>query len=1105
MNLIKSTLSLFCLTAILMLAAVTGSAQVTTSSATGTVKDSKGEELIGATILAVHTPSGSTYGTITNEDGRFNISNLRVGGPYKFTVSYIGYKTYEMEIGALKLGESTKFNLVLAEDAMALEAVEIVYKKNALINNARTGAGTSISNAVLNSLPTLGRNLTEATKLTPQAKGFSFAGIDSRMNNFTIDGSVFNNNFGLQELPGSQTNSSPISLDAIEEININIAPFDVRQGGFAGAGVNAVTRSGSNTITGSAFFNTRTDAFTGDSISYKNSAGEKKKLGVSKAGFDVKQVGFRLGGPIIKDKLFYFINAEAELRTDPGNTFTSNNGDGKDIANETRVTKTQLDSAVLILKDKFNYNPGVYDDITLGTKSYKALVRFDYNISQKHKASFRFNYLRSFRDVAPSNSGTFDGGRSGNKNSLYFSNSAYTINNDIYSGVFELNSMINDHVSNKFIAGYTANRDYRSSNSAAFPLVDILKDGTNYMSFGYEAFTPNNTLNTDTWQISDQLNIYKGKHNISLGFNAEYFNFLNIFTPNYYGQYIFKNFEDFKRAANGGTGIELQRYNLNYSAVAGGGPWEARTKVINAGAYIQDEFDATDYLRITAGVRVDVPYFGLTEPLRNTDVETLLNFKDGVQVNTSTLPKTNVNVSPRIGFNWDVLKNKQLQLRGGTGLFAGRPPFVWISNSVGNNGVLSGSISQSNTKNFPFSPDVKKYIPTNVVVGQPTPTYEVAPIDPNLRFPQVWRSSLAFDKKLPMDMVLTVEGIYGRTLVDVGYLNLNQRDPVEGYREGPDKRSKYATNAIYSKVTSAAYMTNTSQSNMYAFTASLEKQFSKGWYAKLAYNYSQAFDLQSAGSIANNSWRDALSTNGNNFLELGHSNNELRNRVIGAVSYAHDWGKISTTRITIFGEARNQGNYSFAIAGDANFDGQSGNDLMFIPEKATDLKFADIVDKDNKVLFTVTQQQEAFQKMLDGNDYLKANKGKYAQRNGALLPFVYNFDVSLVQEFHVNIAGKRNTFQLRGDIFNLGNLLNNAWGTGYFITNYDSNRRAARVLRMALDKEVATGAKLITKVTDAQPTYQYIPVAGKIDYDFTSRSANLGDTWQAQIGLRYTF
>ncbi len=1103
MSFIKSTLHLFCLTAILMLAAVTGSAQVTTSSATGTVKDSKGEDLIGATVLAVHTPSGTSYGTITNEDGRFNLNNMRVGGPYKFSVSYVGYKTYEMEIGALKLGESSKFNLVLAEDAMALEAVEIVYKKNALINNARTGAGTSISNAVLNSLPTLGRNLTEATKLTPQAKGFSFAGIDSRMNNFTIDGSLFNNNFGLQELPGSQTNSTPISLDAIEEINVNIAPYDVRQGGFAGAGVNAVTRSGSNTLTGSAFFNTRTDAFTGDSISYKNSAGQKKKLGVTKAGFDVKQVGFRLGGPIIKDKLFYFINAEAELRTDPGNTFTSNDENGTDAANETRVKKSDLDAVTKLLNDKFQYNPGAYDNIELGTTSYKALVRLDYNINQKHKANFRFNYLRSFRDVAPSNSGS-QGGRSNNKNNIYFANTSYIINNDIYSGVFELNSMLSDKVSNKFIAGYTANRDYRSSNSAAFPLVDILKDGSNYMTFGYEAFTPNNTLNTDTWQLSDQLNIYKGKHNISLGFNAEYFKFLNIFTANYYGQYIFNSLDDFNKAANGDASISLNRYNLAYSAVAGGGPWSAETKVINAGAYVQDEFDATDYLRITAGVRIDAPYFGLNSPLRNTDAETLLNFKDGIQVNTSTLPKTNVNVSPRIGFNWDVLKNKQLQVRGGTGLFAGRPPFVWISNSVGNNGVLNGTIGQSNTKNYPFSPDVRKHIPTNVVVGQPTATYEVAPINPNLRFPQVWRSSLAFDKKLPLDMVFTLEGIYGRTLVDVGYLNINQRDPVEGYREGPDSRLKYGTSGsanVYSKVVSAAYMTNTSKSNMYAFTATLEKQFSKGWYGKLAYNYSQAFDLQSAGSIAINSWRDALSTNGNNFLELGHSNNELRNRVIGAVSYAHDWGKIATTRITLFGEARNQGNYSFAIAGDANFDGQSGNDLMFIPEKAADLKFADIVDKDNKVLFTVAQQHEAFQKMLDGNDYLKANKGKYAQRNGALLPFVYNFDLSVVQEFHVNIAGKRNTFQLRGDIFNIGNLLNNAWGTGYFITNYDSNRRAAQVVRLALDKD----AKVISKVTDAQPTYQYIPVAGKIDYDFTSRSANLGDTWQAQIGIRYTF
>jgi hypothetical protein len=1104
MNLINSTLKHFCLTAILMLAAATGFAQVTTSSMSGNIKDTKGEDLIGATVLAVHTPSGTTYGTITNEEGRFNINNMRVGGPYKVTVSYVGYKTYEMEVAALKLGDPSKFNLVLAEDAMALEAVEIVYKKNALINNARTGAGTNVSNAVLNSLPTLGRGLTEATKLTPQAKGFSFAGIDSRMNNFTIDGSVFNNNFGLQELPGSQTNSTPISLDAIEEINVNIAPYDVKQGGFAGAGVNAVTRSGSNTMSGSVFFNTRSDAFTGDEITYKNSKGEKQTLKVAKTGFDVRQFGARLGGALVKDKLFYFINYENETRTDPGNTFTVNNEDGTDAANETRVKASDLEAVKNLLSSKFNYNPGTYNDFSLSTTSHKALARLDYNINSKHKANFRFNYLRSFRDVAPSNSGSV-GGRSNNKNNIYFSNTAYIINNDIYSGVFELNSIINDKVSNKFIAGYTANRDYRSSNSTAFPLVDILKDGTNYMTFGYEQFTPNNTLNTDTWQMSDQLNIYKGKHNISLGFNLEYFKFLNIFTPNYYGQYIFNSIDDFTKAANGDASISLNRYNLSYSAIQGGGPWGAETKVINGGAYIQDEVDITDHFRLTAGIRVDVPYFGLTEPLRNTDAETLLNFKDGIQVNTSSLPKTNPNVSPRIGFNWDVLKNKDIQLRGGTGLFAGRPPFVWISNSVGNNGVLNGTIGQSNTKNYPFSADVTKHIPQNIVVGQPTATYEIAPIDPNLRFPQVWRSSLAIDKKLPFGTVLTVEGIYGRTLVDMGYMNLNQRNPVDTYREGPDSRPKYSTfssnSNVYSKVVSAGYLTNTSQSNMYSLTASLEKQFSNGWYGKLAYNYSQAFDLQSAGSIAINSWRDALSSQGNNFLELGHSNNELRNRVIGAVSYAQNWSKWGTTRITLFGEARNQGNYSFAIAGDANFDGLSGNDLMFIPQSATDLRFADIVNSTGAVLHSAADQQAAFQKLIDGNDYLSANKGKYAQRNGALLPMVYNFDLSLVQEIHVSIAGKRNTLQLRGDIFNIGNLINNAWGTGYFITNYDSNRRAANVIRMALDKD----GRVISKVTDAQPTYQYVPVAGKIDYDFWSRSANLGDTWQAQVGIRWIF
>ena len=1125
----KITQKKMSLLALMIMCSVLTFAQVTTSSLVGNIKDTKGEDLIGATVQAMHTPTGSNYGTSTNVDGRFAMFNMRIGGPYTISVSYVGYKTFVLENVFLKLGEASKLDITVVEENMKMEEVEVVYKKNSLLNSGRTGSSTNVGNAQLSALPTLNRSLEDFTRLNPNVKGgggqnaLSFAGIDNRFNNLTIDGSVFNNSFGLQALPGSQTNSTPISLDALEQVQINLAPYDVKQGGFAGAGINAVTRSGTNTFTGSVFYNNRNNNLIGKKDYFGNTTS------ASTTAFGVGQAGFRLGGPIIKNKLFFFVNAEIETRKDPGTTLFAENGDGKQDANETRVKAAQLDEAISILKSKFNYDPGAYQNYDLNTKSTKGLARFDYNISQGHKLSARFNVLRSKRDVPASSSGGFSGRRD-NAFAMTFQNTNYEINNDIYSGVIELNSVLGSKMSNKFLVGYTANRDYRAEKSTSFPTVDILEGGRNYMTFGSEPFTPNNKLFTDTYQAIDQVTYVLGKHTLGAGASFERFQFENTFTPTINGQYVFNSFDDFKKAAKGDS-VVLNRFVKNYSVKPDRSAWSAILKVNQIGAYLQDEWDVTSNLRVTLGARIDVPIFDkLDESIyRNTQVDTTGSIGKGFQsplvitnadgtttygsqktsLSTVNLPKPNLNFSPRVGFNWDVFKDKTTQIRGGLGLFSGRPAFVWLANQASNNGVLSGQVSDVTntttkvfvtTKKYPFSGDVDKFIPTTV--SRPAKSYNIAATEDNFKFPQVLRGSLAIDHKLPFGLVATVEAMYSKTLNDVNYYQANLKNPI-GTFAGPDKRPRYDNTKNVSYVTDATVLKNIGNSYGYFVTAKVEKTFDKGLYAMIAYNYGTSRDYISAGSIAFSSWRDNLSVNGNNYPDLSYSNNDQRHRIIGAATYRFDYNLFgnfgAATQISLLGEAYNQGRFSYAYGGDFNGD-SFANDLIFVPNAAGDLKFKDILKADGTVQFTAAAQAAALDTYIAQDEYLTSRKGKYTERNGAVFPWVSRIDLNIVQEFKPMIAGKSHTVQLRFDIFNIGSLLTNGKsGVGYRPNN-------SAILRPALDK----GGKALPLDIDKIPGVQFVPIkdasgADVLNYSTFTRTTNLQDLWQGQVGVRYMF
>ncbi len=1078
-------------------------AQVTTGSIKGSIKDNQGNDLPGATIEVLHVPSGSIYRASSGKSGIYNIPSLRVGGPYNVTVTFVGFKQEVITDVNVQLGEPTQINVVLNDANKSLTEVVIsgTARKGSLISKDKKGTSTNINRRLIAALPTLSRNITDFTKLTPQASvgpfGTSYAGQDSRFINLTIDGSIFNNSFGLQSLPGSQTSASPISIDAIEEIQVNLSPYSVRDAGFTGAGINAVTRSGTNTFHGSGFYNKRNQHFVG------TKAGPEGKTPVAISNFDVKQYGVSLGGPIIKNKLFFFANYEEEKRTDPGTSIVADNGSNAGQANVSRVKQSDLDALSTFLTTKLAYDPGQYQGYDFLTASKKILAKIDWNINNKNKFSLRYNSLRSNKDIGASSSGAFTG-RQSSINGMNFSNNNYEIHNDINSLIGQLNTRFTNRISNELIFGYTGNRDYRRVKGSLFPLVDIL-DGTgdrNFISFGAEPFTPNNILNTDTWQVSDNITFYSGKHTISAGANFESFKFFNQFTPRIQGFYAFNSLADFYTSANAYLAnptmtqnpVNVRRYILGYSNLPDHALYNAVTNAKNIGTYIQDEWQIEDNLNLTFGVRFDVPFFS-SNALDNQQVKGY-SFVDenGLPKNLSTsqLPSTKVMVNPRFGFNFDVKGDKTTQLRGGLGLFSGRPAFVFISNAVGNNGLLSGEISKDNTNIYPFSPDITRNIPTNIVPGTPAPSYNIAPIEKEFRFPQVFRTNFAVDQKIFGSLVGSAEILFTQSLSNIFYYNANQKVATTTF-SGPDNRPRFAGSSsavrINPNITDATVLSSRPYGSNTSVTIKLEKPLQKNFSWLLAYNYGSTKDNSSSSTIAFSSFTSTRTVNGNNLPDYSFSDNDTRHRVIGNITYRKEIAKTVAIQFSLFGQAQSQGRFSYAYTGDLNGDGISGNDLIYIPrdQSQAEMNFEQYTATVNNVVttFTVQQQKDAFEAFIQKNESLSKNRGKVAQRNAVLQPMLTRFDLSTMVEIFHNFGKQKHTIQLRADVFNFGNMLNHKWGVADVI-----NTTAPIAARPAVNNV---------------PVFRYNLVSNNLNYDTYRKGTSIADVWQAQLGIRYIF
>jgi hypothetical protein len=1082
-----------------MTTAFMGFAQITTSNISGVVKNQKGETIPGATIHATHNPTGTNYYSVTNKSGVFVIPAVRVGGPYTIHASFVGFKKGELKEINTSLGLTENVEFVLVEEAIQLKEVVVSANKYGIFSKEKTGAAQQFGRRELTTIPITGaRTIDGITKYNPFGSGNSFGAQDSRLNNFTIDGSQFNNNFGLgsSAQAGGRTGASAISLDAIDQLQVNVAPFDIRQSGFTGAGINAVTRSGSNEIEGSVYQTQRNNSSTyvGD-----NARGTT----VTAAKFDEKVQGFRLGAPIIKNKLFIFGNYESIERTEPGTNWISEGSPltGTQIS---RVKYADMKALSDFMKEKFNYVTGPWEGYSNTNASKKFLLRTDWNINDKNKLTARYVHHNSEAEINISNSQSAGAGnRTTQFNAMSFKNSGYIIQDNTRSAVLELNSNLSNTLFNNLIVSYDKQIEDRGYLSQMFPTIDIRDGSSTYTSVGFDPFTPSNKLNYWTFNVTNNVTKYLEKHTLVGGFNFQKYQSNNLFYPASNGVYIFNSLADFYTAANqslanGGAPSTFvpARFQFRYSALPGAVEPMQVLKTNRLDLYVQDEYNATQNLKLTFGLRANII------SIENTALEnkaiSAMTFASGEKWNTSVLPKNQLLFEPRFGFNYDVKGEKKTQIRGGSGIFTGRPPYVFLSNQIGNNGVLTGFIDVSGAAaaQYGFTADPNKYfIPSTPTLPS---TFDLALTDPNYKMPQVWKSNLAIDQKLPwFGLVASAEFLYNKTINAVHYYNANLDAPV-GTLGGVDARPRYAgTDAgvrVNDNVSMAAVLTNRNGAYNRSATFKLEKPISKGFWGYVAYTAAKAEDFMDAGSIASGSWQSALSTTNNNDLGLSISSNLVRNRIVGLLGYRLDYGKKygGATTFTL-GYVGSQNNpFSYIVAGDLNGDRVSNNELIFVPQKGSDIRFSTLTvgSGATAVTYTEAQQQEAFDKFIAQDPYLSTRRGQYAERNALALPFLHRFDLSVAQDIFVKIGGKRNAFQIRADILNFGNMLNNKWGVSQRATNPQLLNFVSR------DANNVPTFRLATQ-RDASGTYLI-----KDTYQFNS---SVFDVWTAQLGIRYTF
>jgi len=1054
--------------AMMLTSVLTLMAQVTTSALSGkvTMNDTK-EEVIGATIQAIHEPSGTKYAAVTNANGRFTIQGMRNGGPYSVAISYIGYETKTFRNIVLELGETYNLNALLSEDANELTEI-VVSGKASKFAAEKTGASTNINQRTIQELPTINRSIGDLAKLSPYYGGSnSFGGMNGKMSNFTLDGANLNNNFGLNSsLPGG---GNPISMDAIDEVQMVVAPFDVRQSNFIGGGINAVTKSGTNTFKGTAYFYYTNEDMHGNRVDgVQNSEpnpGEEKVY------------GFTLGGPIIKDKLFFFANYE---RTNTENIPTYWHPDltGGGADNKTYTSRTTLEDMQMIsqfVKNKYGYDTGSPTDYPGDIVNNKYLARLDWNINQNHHLAVRFNHTNNSRWTPPSATSRDVGGLSASCvgiSSMAFANSFYNQENKVTTFSGDLNSRFGQNISNQLLVTYSNIDDPRSSDSQIFPMVDIMKDGDPYMTLGYEIFTYNNRVQNKILTINDNFTYYMGNHKLTAGFSFEHQKALNNYMRQGTGYYRYASMEDFMDGA-APIGVALTTGN--------NGEENPSSQVVfnQIGLYVQDDWNITEKFKINYGIRFDNLIFQNEGAVRNDELYAV-DF-GGRHVDTGLWPKSNWQISPRVGFVWDALGDKSLKVRGGTGLFAGRMPLVFFTNMPGQSGMMQTTyVTKDATALSQFTGGMKTNVRDmeTILKNYAQGMAYYAGVDPDFKMPQVWKTSIGIDYQVPVSFPLTLTGefTYTKNINAVHLDNYNMKSPDDTWRHitGADNRLIYPAASEYQYTSKGTYVL-TNNHKGHGWTASLQLQAEpiKNLFVSAAYTHTVNREVTALpGSNAQSAWQYMHTVNGPNAVEVRNSGFVTPDRVIANISY-----KYGKDHFSLFYSGYSPSGYSYTYSNDINGDGLS-YDLMYIPRDDSEIKF---VSDDDRI---------AFWNFVEQDDYLKNHKGEYADLYGARAPWVHTFDFKWAHDFDLKIGNTSHKLQLIANIENIGNLLKSSWGVAKIIPGQSNNM--FKMLSVTNAKEVKEGAQPIFRMnTDLKTAWDY--------------NHSYGQCWRLQLGVKYYF
>lgn len=995
---------------------------VTTASLTGFVMDEQGSPLSAANVLAVHLPSGTQYRGAVTSSGRYSLPNIRIGGPYRITATALGFEPRSESDITVGLGQSLRMDFRLKRQAVELVGVTVTADRDEVLNAGRTGAATRIGEVKAAVTPSIKRSTRDLTKLDPRSDGnMSFAGKNWLYNNISLDGSYFNNPYGLDDpAPGGQTNAEPVPYDAVAELQVSLAPFDVREGGFTGANVNTVTKSGTNEFRATAYTFLRNDAFQGNTVSGTEV--------VANPDLSYSQTGGSISGAIVKNKLFYYLNGEIERTRDPGSNFVARTGSASGLG-VSRVDAAVMDAIRERMISGYGYDPGPYQGYFFHTDNDKLIGKLDWNMTANQTLSFRVNYLNAKRDLGPHPFVLSFGntGRGPNESSLPFYKSGYTINNDLTSLALEHNSR-STRFANRFFASYNRFRDARDPFSEDFPTIDIGEAGVTYTTLGHEPFSINNILDQDVFQLTNNLSYFRGKHAFTVGGNFESFDFFNSFNIFRHGVFFlpafipvgstFSSLEDFFASTTGPN-------KKNFAGMIGSGPTKGENiHVGQLSFYAQDELLATDRLKLTAGLRVDLPMY-FTDPVDNPFSRGLTALDENREpeiVDQSRLPDTKPIFSPRIGFNWNAVGNRRTQVRGGTGIFAGRVPFVWIGNVISNPGA-NPNLSPPNAP-----------IPTKrgSILA---PSFDLNATTSDFEWPQSWTTDIGVDQQLPWGVLGTAEIMYSKDLKGVYVRNADLRAPIRTLPDGRPYYGGFGNNELNPDGGAGIYVIdNTDDGYSFNFTGQLRKTLSANAEASFAYSYNDARNSLRSSEIASVLFSSQPTSGDPNKPERSYSEFGQRHRFIVSGSWSRSWSQMLRTQIGIFGELA-EGNrfagaggnrYSFIYAGDVNGDGQGGNDLIYIPRDQSDILLDPLVSGGQTI--SAADQWSRLDAFIEQDDYLSDHRGEIAERFGAVNPWYHNIDLRVLQDINFSRAGRNHGFQITLDVLNVPNLINSDWG-----------------------------------------------------------------------------